>query len=227
VTIASVHVRDVGAAKALAMLRGPGRVPGLLSANTAIAAPLRTGSLPKPMPGRIALVAFWQDDAALDAFLAEDRYARRLVGSWWARLELVRAYGTWPGLPADIERSRAANEHGPAVVITLGRLRLRRVRRFLKASQPAETAALAAPGFRWGTGLARPPFVSTLSLWASGEAAADYAYGSNPDAHVQAIASDRKIDFHRQSAFVRFRPTEVGGALDGRNPLSRALLHPV
>src|SRR5256885_5501524 len=187
-TIASVHVTDVGAAKALRMLRGPSRAPGLLSANAAIAAPLRTGSLPKPMPGRIALVAFWRDDAALDAFLAEDRYARRLDGGWWARLELVRAYGAWPGVPDDIERSRAVSEGGPAVVLTLGRLRLRRTRRFLRASQPAEAAALEAPGFRWGTGLARPPFVSTLSLWSSGEAVADYAYGSKPGAHLQANA---------------------------------------
>jgi hypothetical protein len=226
VTIASVHVSDVGTARAVAMLRGPGRVPGLLSANAAIAAPLRTGSLPKPMPGRIALVAFWQDHAALDAFLAQDTYARRLDGGWWARLELVRAHGTWPGLPDDVERSRASNEEGPAVVLTLGRLRLRHVRPFLRASQPAEVAALKAPGFRWGTGLARPPFVSTLSLWESGEAAASYAYGSQPDAHVQAIGADRKIDFHRQSAFVRFRPVEVGGQLGGRNPLSPELVQP-
>jgi hypothetical protein len=216
-TTASVHVNDVGPARALRMLRGPGEVPGLVDADAAIAAPLRDGRVARPMPGRVALIAFWEDDSALEAFRSRHPYGRQLEGGWWARLEPQRAYGTWPGLPPDIARSRAVTDDGPAVVITLGRLRLRRAGRFLRASRPAEAAALRAPGLRWATALARPPFVSTLSVWESAEAAASYAYESQPDAHTQAIAADRAHDFHVRSAFVRFRPTEMAGALGGRN----------
>jgi hypothetical protein len=217
--VASVHVADVGTTRALRMLGGPGEVDGLLSADAAIAAPLRSGRVPRPMPGRIALVAFWEGDAALDRFLGDHSYAEHLAGGWRARLEPLRAFGTWPGLPEDIERSRAPSHDGPAVVVTLGRVRLPRIRRFLRTSRPAEAAALSSPGLLWGTALARPPFVSTLTLWESAEALSAYAYGVERDAHARAIAADRKKGFHHHSAFVRFRPVEVVGGLGGRNPL--------
>lgn len=211
------------------MLRGPGRVAGLLAADAALAAPLRGEgtAMPSPMPGRVGLVAFWQDDDALTAFVAEHPYARRLAGGWWSRIEPLRAYGSWPGLPTDIERSRAVASEGPTVVVTLGRLRLPRTRQFLRASRPAETAALGSPGLLWGTALARPPFVSTVSLWESAGAAATYAYGADPGAHTGAIAADRRKAFHHRSAFVRFRPTHATGELGGRNPLREGLLLPL
>lgn len=67
--------------------------------------------------------------------------------------------------------------------------------------------------------LARPPFFSTCSLWESAEAAASYAYGHHETAHPHAIAADRTKPFHRQEAFVRFRPLLSRGGLGGRNPL--------
>ena len=217
--VASIHIADVGIARALRMLRGPGEVTGLVSADAAIAAALRSGRVARPMPGRAALVAFWEGDDALDRFLDDHPYADKLSGGWYARLEPLRAFGSWPGLPADIERSRAPSHHGPAMVVTLGRLRLSRARRFLRTSRPAEAAALSSPGLLWGTALARPPFVSTVTVWESTEALSTYAYGAEPDAHTRAISADRDKGFHHQSAFIRFRPVETVGRLNGRNPL--------
>jgi hypothetical protein len=219
VSVASVHLVDVGAARALPMLRGPGEVEGLLSSETAVAAPLRAGRLAVPMPGRVALVAFWTGDAALDAFLDAHPFAERFRSGWWARLEPLRAFGDWPGLGADVSRARTVRSEGPTVVLTLGRLRLRRALSFLRASRPAEGAAVDSPGLAWGTALARPPFVSTLSLWESARAAAAYAYGNSDGGHPRAIAADRAHPFHRLSAFIRFRPLEVHGSLGSRNPL--------
>ena len=222
--VASVHVADIGPGRAFRMLRGPRRVPGLVSADAAVAAPLRTGGAPRPMAGRVALVAFWEEDSALDGFLAEHPYARRLAAGWRARLEPLRACGAWPGVPGDVPRSRAVTHDGPTAVVTLGRLRLPQTRRFVRASRSAEAAAVAAPGFLWGTAMARPPFVATLSLWHSADAAASYAYGADPEAHAQAIAADRQKPFHHRSAFVRFRLLEVDGSLQGRNALPEALV---
>src|SRR4051794_15606019 len=191
VSIASVHVSDVGARRGLRMLRGPGRVPGLLSSETAAAAPLRSGPLAVPMPGRIALIGFWESHEALDAFVRDHPYAGRMASGWWARLEPERAHGAWPGLDRGVARSRVATEPGAVAVITFGRLRLRRAPQFLRASRPAEGAAVSARGFRWGTALARPPFVATLSLWESAGAAAAYAYGGGGP-HSSAIDADRR-----------------------------------
>jgi hypothetical protein len=223
-SVASVHISDVGAPTAIRMLRGPGEVAGLRSADAAIAAPLRRGGFARPMPGRIALVAFWEDRAALQGFLQDDPYAGRLADGWRAQLEPLRAYGTWPGLPPDTARSRAVTDDGPVVVVTLGRLRIRRARQFLRTSRPAEASAVTAVGFRWGTALARPPFVSTVSLWESAAAAAAYAYTDGAEAHPGAIAADRRKAFHHRSAFIRFHPLEVHGALGGRNPLPEGLV---
>src|SRR6185437_3741904 len=90
---------------------------------------------------------------------------------------------------------------------------------FFRASAKAEARAVVAPGLIWGTALARPPFVSTCSLWESSEAARAYAYGP-ADAHHDAIAAGRAKPFHHQEAFVRFRPYAATGHLDGRNPLT-------
>jgi len=221
-TVASVHLADLGAISAIRSLRGPGAVRGLRHADAAIAAPLSRGraSTP-PMPGRIGLVAFWDDHAALDDFLSSHPYARRLAGGWHARLEALRAFGDWPGLDSDVRRHRSTPEHeGWALVTTLGRLRLPQTRRFLRTSRPAERRALQAPGFIWGTALARPPFVATVSLWESADAIAAYAFEGGHPAHPDAIAEDRSKPFHHRSAFIRFRIVEHAGGLGRRNPLA-------
>jgi hypothetical protein len=222
VTIASVHLADVGARRALTVLRKAptaAAVPGLRHANVAVAAPLRRSNVAAPQFRRVALIAFWDDDEALDRFLDAHPLAVALTGGWHTRLEPLRAWGTWPGLPADTPSTRNVDTHGPAAVLTLGRLRATQIVRFFRTSAHAERAAQEAPGMTWATALARPPFVATCSLWQSTQALSAYAFGRTP-AHPDAIAADRAKPFHHQSAFIRFRPYDSRGSLGGRNPLS-------
>jgi len=220
--IASVHIADVGARAALGVLRKaprPASTPGLRSANVALAAPLSRSVLPKPSFGRAGLVAFWDDDDALDRFLADDPLAATLAGGWHVRLEALRAFGTWPGLPADVPSDRNTDHAGPSAVLTLGRLRTTQAVRFLRTSAKAEGAAAEAPGLTWASGLARPPFVATCSLWESTKALATYAYGHTAPAHADAIAAGEAKPFHHESAFIRFRPYDSTGGLGNKNPL--------
>jgi hypothetical protein len=225
--IASVHVADVGKRAALGLLRKvpkPGSIQGLRKANVAVCAPLGTSRLPRPDLGRVGLVAFWDDDAALDAFLSHHPLAARLAGGWHVRLAPLRAFGSWPGLPADTPRPRKVDHDGPAAVLTLGRLRLTQAVRFLRTSAKAEARVVGSPGLTWASGMARPPFVATCSLWESSDALADYAYGADRPAHPDAITEDRRKGFHHESAFIRFRPYASEGRLDGRNPLNERWL---
>jgi len=220
--IASVHVADLGVRRALPVLRrapDPRSTPGLRYAKVALAAPLRSSLLPAPDLGRPALVAFWDDDDALNRFLADGREAAPFAPGWHVRLEPLRAFGSWPGLPTDLPVSRAVDYDGPTVVLTLGRLRITQALRFLRTSAKAEAAVIAAPGLIWATGLGRPPFVATCSLWESAHAASTYAYGPKGSAHPSAITNDRARPFHHESAFVRFRPYGSEGRLVGKNPL--------
>ena len=227
--IASVHITDVGVRRSLPALarRTPGAstVPGLRQAQLGVAAVLGNGLRKPPQFGRLTLIAFWDDDEALDRFEAESPLAARLAGGFHARLEPLRAHGTWPGLPVDLPKSRNTAYEGPSVVLTLGRLRVRQARPFLKASHEAEVSATRAPGLIWGTALAKPPFVSTCSLWESTGALSSYAYGDADPGHPDAIRSDRSHGgFHHEMAFIRFRPYAIGGHLEGTNPLPEAAL---
>ena len=177
--IASVHLADVGAVKGLTMqprTPKPARVAGLRSARLGFGAPLGPGLMPKPDFRRLALIAFWDDDAALDRFVDSDALAGTFAGGWSVRLEPLRAHGTWPGLDAGLPVGRKTDYDGPVVVITIGRLRISQALRFLRASAKAEAAVLAAPGRIFATGFGSPPIVSTISLWESPDAVAAYAY---------------------------------------------------
>jgi hypothetical protein len=222
--IASVHIADIGFAGVLATLRRAPRADGLVRADVALAAPLGGRAVPRPQFGRVGLVAFWEAEDAIERFLAAHPLAERLAGGWRASLEPLRRFGTWPGLPASVPTDRAVPHDGPAVVITLGRTRLTRIVPFLRASNRAEQSVVRSPGLLWATGLARPPFVATCSLWESTQALSTYAYGHLDPGHPDAIAADRAKPFHHQSAFVRFRPVGSEGRLGGRNPLETGAL---
>ncbi len=194
--------------------------PGLRSADVAVFAPL-AASGPPPV-NRAGLIAFWDDEEAFDRFLERDPIAALFAGGVETRLEPLRAFGSWPGLPEDIPTSRAVPHEGPVIVLTLGRLRISQTIRFLRTSRPAERAAVAHDGMIWGSAAARPPFVATVSIWEDAQATAAYAYGRQEPVHSEAITAQQRKDFHRQSAFIRFAPARLEGSLGGRNPLATA-----
>ena len=216
--ILSVHLADVGVRAAPALLRrrpDPARVPGLRYAETVLAAPLGGGLLPRPQPGRVGLIAAWDDDAALDGFVAGHHpVARGLADGWRVRLEPLRTSGAWPALPELDGRVVPVDDDEPVAVLTLGRLRLARVLTFLRTSAAAEAQAVGDPAVTFSTGLARPPrLVSTFSLWRSAGEMRAYAYGASGPSHRAAIDAHRARAFHHESAFARFRPYAAGGTL--------------
>ena len=221
--IATVQLVDLGPAGTLrAVMRRPKPrdTPGLRSAQVAVFAPLALSG-PPPV-SRAGLIAFWDDQDAFDRFLDGDPIGKRFAGGFQARLRPLRAHGSWPGLPGDVPQTRAVEHDGPAVVLTLARLRISQVVRFLRASRPAERAALASDGMIWGSAAVRLPFVATVSIWQDARLTATYAYGRQEPAHSHAISEQQRKDFHRQSAFIRFAPTRLEGSLGGSNPLVAA-----
>ncbi|MET7795791.1 spheroidene monooxygenase [Streptomyces decoyicus] len=225
--IVSVHFADVGVRAVRAVLRErprPDDTPGLRYAQTTLTGAVAAGP-PRVRPGRAGLLASWEDDAALDRFLAEDPLARRLAGGWHVRLRPLRISGSWPSMPVEIDPGAAGDEEdGPVAVLTLGQLRLRRALPFLRASSHASGRAAADPSLIASVALARPPrFVGTFSLWQSLSAMRHYAYGADRPAHQEAVRQDRADPFHHESAFVRFRPYGARGTLDGHEPVAAAV----
>lgn len=224
-----MHIAEVRAGAGARLLARPPRarrVPGLLYAEALTAAPLGAPLLPPRELRHVGLLAAWEDDAALDAFLAADPAAARLAGGWRVRLEPLRVAGAWAGMPELPARALPVDDAEPVAVLTLGRLRLRRTGAFRRSAAPAEAAALASPALVAGTGLARPPrLVATFSLWRSAAAMRSYAHGRG-EPHVAAMAAHRARPFHREAAFVRFRPYAARGTWGGREPLAEATAAP-
>jgi hypothetical protein len=223
--IVSVHLAAVGWRRAPGILRERpdlADVPGLSYAEPVLSTPLRDGPVPRPGPGRVGLIAAWDDDDALDRFLDGHPLAARFDCGWHVRLEPLRVYGAWsrmPGLPA---REKPVDDEEPVAVLTLGHTKLHRAVPFLRASAPAEQAAARDPAVLASTAFARPPrFVSTFSLWRSAAAMRDYAH-STGGSHQAAVRADRAKPFHREAAFVRFRPYASQGTWGDRDPLAFA-----
>ncbi|MEU8916054.1 spheroidene monooxygenase [Streptomyces nigrescens] len=230
IVIVSVHIADIGVRAVRAVLRErprPGETPGLRYAETTLTGAIAAGP-PKVRPGRAALLASWDDDAALDRFLAEDPLLRRLAGGWHVRLRPLRFSGAWAPMPVEIDPGAAEDEEdGPVAVLTLGQLRLRRALPFLRANSQAAGRAAADPSMAASVALARPPrFVGTFSLWQSASAMHRYAYGSAQPEHKEVVREHQAKPFHHEAGFLRCRPYGAQGTLDGQEPVAAAALAP-
>jgi hypothetical protein len=211
--IVSIDIAEVGTRRglrALAKRPRPERIEGLRYAETVFTAPLGAGLIPKANLGTVGLIAAWDDDAALDRF-ADHPLARALAHGWQARMEPLRVSGRWPAMPGLPEQQLPVDDDEPVAVLTLGRLKPWRLRPFLRAAGPAEADVIAEPGLVAATGFGRPPLVSTFSLWSTAAAMKDYSYRQG-GSHRAAVAADRSQPFHRESAFIRFRPYATRGA---------------
>jgi hypothetical protein len=120
----SAHVADTSPLAALRRKTPkPIEAPGLKSARTATCAPFTRGVLPRPQPAREAMVACWDDEDALDRFLADHPAGRVFSTGWHARMELIRAAGVWPGLDENMVAAAGAKAQtatGPSIAITIG-----------------------------------------------------------------------------------------------------------
>jgi hypothetical protein len=221
--IVSIHIADVNPRAATEVLLRPpppSRVPGLIYAETTTTAALGEPLLPPRQLGRVGLIAAWENDDAFEHFSASHPIARRLADGWQVRLQPLRVFGAWAGMPGLPARSLPVDDEEPVGVLTLGRLRLRRTAAFRRSAAPAESAAIDDPALLAGTGLARPPrLVATFSLWRSAGEMREYATHTG-GAHSAAVRADRARPFHHESAFVRFRPYASQGDWDGRDPLA-------
>jgi hypothetical protein len=217
-----VHIAELGpraAARALLRPPRPSRVPGLTYAVTTTTAPLGEPLLPPRQLGRVGMLAAWESEAALERFSAHP-IAGLFAHGWQVRLQPLRVFGSWAGMPGLPRQAEPVSDEEPVGVLTLGQLRLLGTGRFRRSAGPAEAAAIDSPALLAGTGLARPPrLVATFSLWRSAAEMRRYAVEAGGP-HAAAMAADRARPFHHESAFVRFRPYAASGSWDGGDPLA-------
>ncbi|MGL5811702.1 MAG: hypothetical protein ACRCYQ_17310 [Nocardioides sp.] len=208
--------------RAMTMPLGGGQVPGLLHAETL--ALMRLGS-PTVSRERMqlrqaAVFARWEDADALDRFLDGHRFGAALSAGWHVRLEFLRRYGTLACLADLPVRSGAWDKAEPVVAVTLARLKLPHLPRFLSWGKPVERLVVSHPAARLAVAAMRPPrHFSTFSIWRTIEEMTAMVHGTsdvpNAEAHAVAMREQRRLNFHRESAFMRFRPLSEHGRWQG------------
>jgi hypothetical protein len=171
---------------------------------------------------RLAVFAQWRDEAALERFLARDPLGRSLAGGWHVRLEFLRRWSTLAALPGLPVRAGAWEQDEPVVAVTVARMHLPEVPRFLRHGKPVERLVRDHPGVTLALAAVRPPrTISTFSVWRSVREMEEMVHGRSqvpdPARHATAMAERERRDFHREFATYRFRPLSEHGVWQGRS----------
>ena len=176
---------------------------------------------------RWAMFAAWQDEAALDRFLADSPIAAewRSNGqkSWTVRLGYAGGHGQWGG--RDPFEGMAAEAVAPGqrvAVLTRAAIRPRRLIRFYRAVPAVDQALAGADGCLRAVGIGEWPLArqATFSLWRDTGAVRGFAYAPGP--HAAVIARTRKEGWFGEECFARFVPFGSAGSWDGSDPLAAA-----
>lgn len=170
---------------------------------------------------RLALFAQWSDEAALEEFLREDPLGRHLAGAWHVRLEFLRRWSTLAALPGLPVRAGDWDQDEPVVAVTVARMRMREVPRFLHWGKPVERLVRDHPGTTLALAGFRPPrTIATFSVWRSVREMEQMVHGGSavrqPERHAAAMTERERRDFHHEFATFRFRPILEHGTWEGR-----------
>jgi heme-degrading monooxygenase HmoA len=171
---------------------------------------------------RSALFAVWEDESFLDAFLADGPTTarwRNAAEAWHVRLRLLGGHGTWKGFDP-LAGLEPGGSDGPVAVVTRADVNRGSWKAFGAASETVDAELHRAPGLIAVVGIGETPFgsLATFSLWASLDAARDFAY-SMPE-HREVIRRTRAEGWYAEEMFARFEPYGWMGTWDGRDPLA-------
>jgi hypothetical protein len=172
----------------------------------------------------LVMFARWDTEDALEEFLGTSGLGRKLASGWHVRLSFLRRWGQvseFDGLPV------LAEEHdmsAPVVAVTLARMRLLQVPRFIRWGKPVEELVRDHPGKTLALAAVRlPNTVSTFSVWRSANEMTDMVNGHSavpqPERHSSAMAERSRKDFHFEFATLRFRALSEHGAWEGRSSI--------
>ncbi len=204
----------------------PKHTPGLIHAETMMCMTLGSHILsPKRILVRQLFVfAQWENESAIDRFLEKEKFGVKLSKGWHARLAFVRQWGTIDGFDIPKTGIELDDPDAPVVAVTLARLKIPEVPRFIRWGRPVEKLVRDHPGVTLALAATRPPrTVSTFSIWKSQKDMIGMVQGRNPvsqpDRHAAAMKERNRRDFHKQFTTLRFKAISEHGMWKRRSAI--------
>ena len=173
-------------------------------------------------PLRWGLLATWADRDAATEFESSAtvlRWGRLAAETWRAELRPLSARGRWSGREP-FGRPAGGRWDGPVAAVTRARLAPTRSSSFWKAVPPVSADLAGRPGLRVAVGIGEAPvgLQGTFSVWESGRALREFAYGGA--AHQAVVARTAPERWYAEELFARFAVEAADGSVDGRDPLA-------
>ena len=225
-TLFTFHFAKVTIGTAVrALLRQPTgeQVPGLnhaeCMAKMTLGAPILSPA--RMQLGRLMLFASWESDGAIDDFLGGTIIGRAFAAGWHVRMAFLRRWGHISEFDGLAESVGEQDPEAPVVAVTLARMKLLQVPRFIRWGKPVEELVRDHPGTTLAAAAMRlPRTVSTFSVWTSQREMVEMVRGHSavpqPERHAAAMAERRRKDFHFEFTTLRFRPLAEYGEWEGR-----------
>ncbi len=199
-------------------------IPGLIHAEymTSMTLGSKVFSPSRMLIRQMAVFAQWENESAIDDFLEKDDFGKKLSKGWHIRLTFLRQWGEINEFTIPKETIELNNPNAPVVAVTLARMRLFQVPRFIRWGRPVEKLVRDHPGTSLALAAIRfPRTVSTFSIWKSQKEMVDMVHGHSavpkPKRHAKAMKERERKDFHFEFTTLRFKPIAEYGKWEGRN----------
>ena len=169
----------------------------------------------------ITMFAAWESQAAIDNFLDSTQIGREFATGWHVRLAFLRRWGHIREFDGLGESNGEQDPEAPVVAVTLARMKLPQVPRFIYWGKPVEKLVRDHPGTTLATAAMRlPRTVSTFSVWTSQREMVEMVRGHSsvpqPERHAAAMVERQRKDFHFEFTTLRFKPISEHGEWEGR-----------
>lgn len=213
----SFHLRRVGVVGLPRALFGRLAAPGLRHAESFFTMQLGAPVLSTRRYGwsEVGTFAWWQNEGALDAFLASAQ-GQSFAEAWHVRGRLYRRWGRVSEIDGATLYPDAAAPDAPVVAVTLARLRLTETLRFTRWGKPVERQVRDHAGKTLALAAMRPlATFCTFSIWRDEAAMVGMVQGrresTDGTSHALAMRERSRKDFHHEFTTLRLAPLrEVG-----------------
>jgi hypothetical protein len=142
-------------------------VPGLIHAEcmTCMTLGSKIFSPSRMLIRQVAVFAQWENEEAIDNFLENNNFGKALAKGWHTRLIYLRQWGTINEFVVPKDVSELDDPNAPVVAVTLARMRILQVPRFIHWGRPVEKLVRDHPCVSLALAAIRlPRTVSTFSV---------------------------------------------------------------